>query len=78
MTLPPAPHRDLCTDCGISRTAEPSRCGRACQFIKPDYPGLETVIHGRQRAADQGDERFFGVYQQLLRARLQSPLNLGL
>lgn len=69
-----APFRDLCTDCGISRTAEPSRCGRACQFIKPDYPRLETTIHGRPRAPERGDERFFGVYKELLRARLRTPL----
>ncbi|MDJ0760651.1 MAG: Coenzyme F420 hydrogenase/dehydrogenase, beta subunit C-terminal domain [Woeseiaceae bacterium] len=73
MTLPAAPHRDLCTDCGVSRTAEPSRCARACQFIKPDYPQLEKAVHGRQRAPNQGDERFFGVYFELLRARLRSP-----
>ena len=36
-----APARKLCTDCGLSRTAEPKRCGQACQFIQPDYPGLE-------------------------------------
>jgi hypothetical protein len=34
----PAAPRDLCTDCGISRSNDPGRCGRACQFIKPDYP----------------------------------------
>ena len=32
-----APERTLCTDCGISRSADPRRCGRACQFIEPDY-----------------------------------------
>jgi len=48
--------RDLCTDCGISRTAEPKRCGRACQFIKPDYPGLERQVHGRARDPARPDE----------------------
>ena len=37
-----APYRSLCTDCGISRTDNPKRCGEACQFIKPNYPALET------------------------------------
>ena len=74
MSESPAPFRDLCTDCGVSRTAEPSRCGRACQFIKPDYVGLESTIHGRPRAPERNDERFFGVYRQLLRARLRAPL----
>jgi len=68
----PAP-RDLCTDCGISRTADHKRCGRACQFIAPDYPGLETAVHGRPRDPSRGDERFFGPYRQMLRARLRDP-----
>ena len=37
----PAPHRELCTDCGISRSSDPKRCGHACQFIKPEYEALE-------------------------------------
>jgi hypothetical protein len=39
--LDEAPVRKLCTDCGLSRTNDPKRCGQACQFIQPDYPGLE-------------------------------------
>ena len=68
----PAP-RDLCTDCGISRTDDPKRCGRACQFIAPDYPGLETATHGRPRDPSKGDEAHFGPYRQMLRARLADP-----
>ncbi len=64
----PAP-RGLCTDCGVSRMADPSACGKACQFIRPDYPALETQVHGRI-AGDQGDERFFGVTQVMYRAAL--------
>jgi coenzyme F420 hydrogenase subunit beta len=67
------PHRSLCTDCGISRSSDPKRCGRACQFIKPDYPGLETSVHGRMRDPAQGDERFFGPYRQMLRASMRDP-----
>ncbi len=65
----PAP-RGLCTDCGVSRMADPSACGKACQFIKPDYPALEAQVHGRS-AADHGDERFFGVTQVMHKAALQ-------
>ncbi len=65
----PAP-RGLCTDCGVSRMADPGACGKACQFIKPDYPTLEAQVHGRS-ATDQGDERFFGVTQAMHRAALQ-------
>ena len=44
-------HRRLCTDCGISRSSDPHRCGRACQFIEPDYERLERRVHGRTRDA---------------------------
>ena len=64
----PAP-RSLCTDCGVSRMADPSACGRACQFIKPDYPALERQVHGRTRGP--GDELFFGPVEAMYRARLE-------
>ncbi len=65
--------RDLCTDCGISRTDNPRRCGHACQFIKPDYPALETAVHGRPRDSARPDEQFFGPFQQMLKASLSPP-----
>ncbi|MGQ0455580.1 MAG: Coenzyme F420 hydrogenase/dehydrogenase, beta subunit C-terminal domain [Hyphomicrobium sp.] len=65
--------RDLCTDCGISRSSDPKRCGRACQFIKPDYPALETQVHGRARDAARPDELHFGPFRRMLRARLAEP-----
>lgn len=68
----PAP-RDLCTDCGISRTAAPGRCGRACQFIAPDYPRLEAQVHGRPRDPARPDEMFFGPFRRMLRASLARP-----
>jgi len=68
----PAP-RDLCTDCGISRTDDPKRCGRACQFIKPDYPALEAKVHGRARDPARPDERFFGPFRRMVRASLTVP-----
>jgi coenzyme F420 hydrogenase subunit beta len=67
-----APRR-LCTDCGISRSADPRQCGRACQFIKPDYAALETQVHGRARDVARPDELHFGPFQQMLRARLANP-----
>ncbi len=60
----------LCTDCGVSRMGDGRACGRACQFIKPDYPGLETAAHGRAADPGQGEEGFFGVTHAMLRARL--------
>jgi len=62
--------RDLCTDCGISRTPEHQRCGRACQFIKPNYPDLEVRVHGRARDPARPDEQFFGPFRRMLRAAL--------
>jgi len=47
-------------------------CGRACQFIQPDYPALEARVHGRS-AATTGDEGFFGVTHRMLRVRLTRP-----
>jgi coenzyme F420 hydrogenase subunit beta len=72
-TIGPAASRDLCTDCGISRTSEPKRCGRACQFIKPDYPALEAQVHGRARDASRPDELHFGPHRRMVRASLRTP-----
>lgn len=72
--LPEAAARGLCTDCGVSRMVDAKACGRACQFIRPDYPGLEARVQGRPRDPDRGDELFFGPYQRMVRARLKAPL----
>ena len=63
-----APRSGLCTDCGVSRMGDGRGCGRACQFIKPDYDAFEQAVHGR--IAGAGDEAFFGVTQAMYRARL--------
>ena len=66
--------RGLCTDCGVSRTEDPKRCGHACQFIKPDYSAMETRVHGRTRDPARTDEIFFGPFRRMLRAAMASPL----
>jgi coenzyme F420 hydrogenase subunit beta len=71
--LPPPAPRGLCTDCGISRTTAPKRCGTACQFIAPDYPGLEQRVHGRARDAARPDELFFGPFRRMVRAAMKAP-----
>jgi coenzyme F420 hydrogenase subunit beta len=71
--MPPAAPRGLCTDCGVSRSAEPKRCGTACQFIQPDYSRLETQVHGRARDPSRPDEIFFGPFRRMLRAALAAP-----
>ena len=73
-TTAAAPFRSLCTDCGISRSTDPKRCGRACQFIAPDYPTLEQQVHGRQRDAERIDELHFGALRRMWRASLKAPL----
>ncbi len=65
--------RNLCTDCGVSRMEDPTLCGKACQFIKPDYPAMETRVHGRARDPRKGDELFFGPVRRMVRASLKSP-----
>jgi len=69
-----APFRSLCTDCGVSRSSDPKRCGRACQFIAPDYDGLERQVHGRVRDTDRVDELHFGPFRRMWRASLKTPL----
>ncbi len=68
----PAP-RGMCTDCGVSRTADPKRCGAACQFIAPNYPALEAQVHGRPRDPARPDELHFGPHRRMLRAALTQP-----
>ena len=65
--------RHLCTDCGVSRMEDPKACGRACQFIKPDYEGLEAKVHGRARDPERPDELHFGPYRRMVRAALDHP-----
>lgn len=72
----PAAPRDLCTDCGVSRMADAKSCGRACQFIKPDYAALETRVHGRARDPARNDELHFGPFRRMVRATL-TPASPG-
>ncbi|MDX2237944.1 MAG: Coenzyme F420 hydrogenase/dehydrogenase, beta subunit C-terminal domain [Hyphomonadaceae bacterium] len=71
--LAAAAPRGLCTDCGVSRLQDPKACGRACQFISPDYPALEARVHGRARDAARADESHFGPYRRIVRAALKTP-----
>lgn len=64
--------RDLCTDCGVSRSSRAHRCGHACQFIHPRFEALERQVHGRVRDMS-GDEAWFGPYAAMWRARLAAP-----
>lgn len=61
--------RKLCTDCGLSRMRIAKACGRACQFIAPDYPHLEAEVHGRARDPDRPDELHFGPFRRMPHSR---------
>jgi coenzyme F420 hydrogenase subunit beta len=53
---------------------DPTLCGKACQFIKPDYPAMETRVHGRTRDPETSpDELFFGPVKRMVRAALRAP-----
>ena len=71
-----APYRALCTDCGVSRSSDPGACGRACQFIQPNYREMETRVHGRPRDPERPDELFFGPFRRMVRAQL-NPASQG-
>jgi coenzyme F420 hydrogenase subunit beta len=76
--LAPAPERNFCTDCGLSRTQDPKRYGQACQFIQPDYPRFEIQVHGRSRqqqhqAEHAEDVLFFGPHRRMLQAAMKTP-----
>jgi len=49
-------------------------CGRACQFIAPDYPAMEAAVHGRARDPARPDELHFGPFRRIVRARLAKPM----
>jgi coenzyme F420 hydrogenase subunit beta len=74
-TLTGSARPGLCTDCGVSRLGDGKACGRACQFIAPDYPALERRVHGREADPARGEEAFFGVTHAMHRARLTTPAN---
>ncbi len=77
LTVPPltgAARPGLCTDCGVSRMGDGKACGRACQFIAPDYEGLEQAAHGRVADPESGEELFFGVTASMHRARMATPV----
>ena len=48
-------------------------CGKACQFIQPDYAGSEQRVHGRTADPSLGEEAFFGVTAAMQRARMATP-----
>lgn len=52
----------------------PKACGSACQFIAPDYVSMETRVHGRERDGAKPDELHFGPFQNMFRAKLNTPL----
>lgn len=52
----------------------PKACGTACQFIAPDYPKMEALVHGRPRDPARPDELHFGPFRRMVKAALKAPL----
>lgn len=70
---PALPRGTMCTDCGLSRMKLAAECGRACQFTTPDFPKLETQVHGAPRDTTDEDARFFGPHIAMHRAAMRTP-----
>lgn len=71
LTLADAAPRDLCTDCGISRSSDPERCGRACQFLGLLSDQPETIEYLEFRADYHVELRFSdGRVEEILLLKL--------
>jgi coenzyme F420 hydrogenase subunit beta len=62
----------LCSDCGFCDTALRPQMAQCCVFVENRVEELERQFHGRNRQAP--DEQLFGVYRQMIAARLR-PAN---
>ncbi|HMP41065.1 MAG TPA: Coenzyme F420 hydrogenase/dehydrogenase, beta subunit C-terminal domain [Roseiflexaceae bacterium] len=61
----------LCSDCGFCDTTLRPQMAQSCVFVENRVTTLEQQIHGRTRGS--GDELLFGVYREMLAARLRTP-----
>jgi coenzyme F420-reducing hydrogenase beta subunit len=60
----------LCSDCGFCDTALRPQMAQSCVFVENRVEELERQFHGRNR--ETPDELLFGVYRQMIAARLRS------
>jgi coenzyme F420 hydrogenase subunit beta len=62
----------LCSDCGLCDSWLRPRMPDLCLFVNNRSEAIESKLHGRRR--QPGDEMRFGIYREMLAARLRRPL----
>lgn len=68
------PAKELCSECGLCDTYYIHYVKEACAFINQQIGELEEETHDRSRNLDNPDELYFGVYQDMIAARKQQPI----
>ncbi len=63
----------LCSDCGLCDSYLRSRMAETCVFVRNRAAEIERRLHGRLRRP--GDEMRFGIFQEMVAARLRSPVS---
>lgn len=63
---------NLCSDCGLCDSWLKPDMARACVFVRNRAEELERRLFGRNRR--DGDELRFGVFRQMLAARMRRPV----
>ena len=68
------PAKELCSDCGLCDSRWVAYVRQACAFLHQQFERMEERAHGRSRDLSNEDELYFGVFQRMVCARRQSPL----
>ena len=63
---------NLCSDCGLCDTWLKPDMAQACVFVRNRAEAIEQRLFGRNRR--DGDELRFGIFQQMLAARMKQPV----
>ena len=61
----------LCSDCGLCDSHLRPRFAELCLFVDNRAEAMELKLHGRRRKP--GDEMRFGIFREMLAARLARP-----
>lgn len=61
----------LCSDCGLCDSHLRPVMAQTCVFVRNQTREIEQRLHGRAR--QPGDELRFGIYQDMLAARMRQP-----
>ncbi|WP_367115641.1 coenzyme F420 hydrogenase/dehydrogenase beta subunit N-terminal domain-containing protein [Thiohalocapsa sp.] len=63
---------NLCSDCGLCDTWLKRDMAQACVFVRNRAEAIEQRLFGRNRR--DGDELRFGVFREMLAARMRKPV----